>query len=317
MPLGIAGPIVTLTLNPSLDLSSAVDRVQPELKLRCALPTREPGGGGINVSRVAKRLGAETVAVLPAGGSTGIAVQKQLVEEGVPNLVIPVDADTRMSLSVQDRSAGSQYRFVLPGPHLTSAELASVIDAAVTVEADPGCVVISGSLPPGVAPSIIFELTEAFRTRRAPGLPILVDTSGEALRVATNCPGVIIKPSVRELELLLDRPLEDEADVLAAATEVMAASNCAALVVSIGSGGAFVVQRDQPSVRLRAPTVKVRSAVGAGDSLVAGIAVGISRGEPLVEAARLGVAAGTATVLSEGTKLCRTEDVDRLLLLVT
>lgn len=317
MPLGRAGPIVTLTLNPSLDLSSAVDRVQPERKLRCAAPTREPGGGGINVARVAKRLGAESVAVLPAGGSAGIAVQKRLVEEGVPNLVIPVDAETRMSLSVQDLSAGSQYRFVLPGPELSDAELAAVIDAVVTVEPDPGCVVISGSLPPGVAPSIISELAVAFRNRRPPGPPILVDTSGEALLAAINCPGVIIKPSVRELEQLLDRPLLDEADVVAAATEVIATSSCQALVVSIGSGGAFVVQRDQPSVRLRAPTVKVRSAVGAGDSLVAGIAVGISRGEPLVEAARLGVAAGTATVLSAGTNLCRPEDVERLLLLVT
>ncbi|NNF55086.1 MAG: 1-phosphofructokinase family hexose kinase [Acidimicrobiales bacterium] len=317
MPVGMVGPIVTLTLNPSLDLSSAVDRVQPERKLRCAPPTREPGGGGINVARVAKRLGAETVAVLPAGGSTGLAIQQRLTEEGVPNLVIPVDADTRMSLSVQDRSAGSQYRFVLPGPLLTSAELASVIDAVVTVETDPGCVVISGSLPPGVSPLIISELAEAFRNRNPPGPPILVDTSGEALRAAINCPGVIIKPSVRELELLLDRPLHDEADVVTAATELIGGSRCEALIVSIGSGGAFVVQRDEPSVRLRAPTVKVRSAVGAGDSLVAGIAVGISRGEPLVEAARLGVAAGTATVLSEGTNLCRPEDVERLLLLVT
>ncbi len=309
--------ILTITPNPSLDITTSVPNVQPDRKLRCALPTSEAGGGGINVARVARRLGADVAAVFPLGGPVGHTVKSRLAIEGVTHIGVPVDGETRMSFTVEDRTSLSQYRYVLPGPELTRSELDDLISASVRALPGRSCVVISGSLPAGAPGTFVTELASALQAEQADAqVSLIIDTSGDALAAALQCPGAIVKPSVRELEQIVGRPLNDQAQVVGAAAAVLERSPCRALVVSIGPGGVFIVENGEETIRLRAPTVKVRSAVGAGDSLVAGIAVGINRGDSLEEATRLGVAAGTAAVLTEGTALCHEADVARLLLLV-
>jgi 6-phosphofructokinase 2 len=132
---------------------------------------------------------------------------------------------------------------------------------------------------------------------------------------ALRSTAALVKPSARELAGVIGRTLGDERAIEAAAKEVLADSAVGALLVSIGSGGAFLCTRDAVR-RFRAPSVQVRSAVGAGDSLVAGIAVGLSRGQSLADAAALGIACGSAAVMSEGTELCSLGDVEALLPLV-
>src|SRR5271165_4184336 len=114
--------IVTLTINPSIDLSVSVERVEPFHKLRCADGRRDPGGGGINAARVMKRLGADVTALYPIGGMLGQLLRRLLDQEGVPGLTIPVAEETREDLTVIEHATGFQYRFVLPGPHLTEKE---------------------------------------------------------------------------------------------------------------------------------------------------------------------------------------------------
>ena len=300
-------PIVTLTLNPALDVSSSVPVVTPSHKLRCGPPTYEPGGGGINVSRVCQRLDEPTLAVLPVGGAVGRRVAELLVAESIEARAIPIAEETRESISIFEEATGQQYRFVLPGPSLTPAEVETCRAAIVDAASAAGCLVISGSLPDGVGDDIVADLVVAL-----PHTKILVDTSGAALAAALQSGAHLVKPSARELAQVVDRALTTEADVTAAAIEVYERSRVDVLVASIGAGGAIAIDSSGPR-RFRAPTVKVRSSVGAGDSMVAGMAVGIQRGLPLHDAVVLGIASGTATVLTDGTNLCRPEDVAELL----
>ena len=307
-------PIVTLTLNPALDVSLTTEIVVPTHKLRTGPPRYQPGGGGINVSRVCHRLGQRSVAVLPLGGPAGIRMTDLLRSELDESEVhpIPIAGDTRESISIVSNSSGDQYRFVLPGPVLNANEVDRCIDAVATAAVSSGSrvIVVSGSVPDGVDLEIFSRLVSM-----VPESSVIVDTSGAALSAALQSGAHLVKPSARELAAAVGRELLTEADITDAALRVAAESAVEVIVVSIGPGGVVAVA-DGETTRLRAPTVQVRSAVGAGDSMVAGIATGLNRQLDLVPAIALGVAAGTAAVLTEGTDLCLPQDVDRLLPLV-
>jgi 6-phosphofructokinase 2 len=303
--------VVTLTFSPALDVATSVDVVTPSRKLRCEAPRQEPGGGGINVARVAQRLGVDAVAVAPLGGDRGQMVVEQLVAEGVSVEQIVVDHTIRQSFSVVEESTGHQYRFVLPPQRLAPADADRCVNAICDLGIDAGCVVISGSID-------LPNIREVLRTIVdivAP-TPVLIDTSGSALDAALQSGAALVKPSARELADLAGRRLRTEDDITAAAVDTVQRSNVGALLVSIGSGGAVLVRPGAQPVRFRAPTVEVRSTVGAGDSLVAGIASGMAAGDSLTDSICLGIAAGTATVMTDGTELCDPAAVHELLPLV-
>lgn len=304
--------IVTLTLSPALDVSTATTTVAPTHKLRCERPAEQPGGGGVNVARVATRLGSDTIAVLPLGGPTGARIGQLLVDEGVATSPIDVASNSRQSFSVAEQATGDQYRFVMAAPELSDVELSAAISATAAAAQTASCVVVSGQSPADMDPSTFREIVTAV----AP-IPVIIDTSGDALHGALRSGATLVKPSASELSSIVGHDLATEVDVLRAVQAVHADANVGTLVVSIGSGGAFSVGPDGTTHRFRAPSVRVRSAIGAGDSMVAGIAVALSRGEDPTEAIALGIAAGAATVLTDGTDLCQAADVDRLSELVT
>lgn len=307
-----SGSIVTLTLNPALDVSTSVGSLSAGHKLRCAPPRSDPGGGGINVSRVCRRLGEPTIAVAPLGGPFGEEIERLLAAEAIPTVVVPVGGATRQSMMVREESTGAEFRFVLPGPALGRAEVEAACERAVEAAQGSRFFVLSGSLPEGTDIGVVDDLVEAL-----PHAAVVVDTSGAALSAALRSGAHLVKPSARELARAVGEVLRTEAEVERAAQALMARSRVEVLIVSIGSGGAIVVGSSGDVIRLRAPTVQVRSTVGAGDSMVAGLVVGLNRGLGLEQAAALGVAAGTAAVLTDGTELCRAADVDALLPLVT
>lgn len=143
--------IITLTMNPALDITTSVDVVRPTEKMRCGAPRYDPGGGGINVARIVHVLGGCSTALFPAGGSTGSLLMALLGDAGVPFRVIPIAASTRESFTVNESRTAKQYRFVLPGPSLTVAEQEQCLDELRGAAASAAFVVASGSLPPGVA----------------------------------------------------------------------------------------------------------------------------------------------------------------------
>lgn len=304
----LAGRIVTITFSPALDVATSVDVVTPVRKLRCDAPRYEPGGGGINVARVAQRLGADAVAIAPLGGDQGRLLSEQLAAEGVRVEQITIDHPIRQSFSVTEESTGHQYRFVLPPQPLEPREAEQCLQVACEFAESAACLVISGSIDlPDVRETLCNIVTLV-----AP-VPVLVDTSGPALDAAIASGAALVKPSARELADLVGSNLRTEDDIIHAATATVERSNVDALLVSIGAGGAVLARKGMPVVRFRAPTVQVRSTIGAGDSLVAGVATGLAQGQPLEESVRLGIAAGTATVLTEGTDLCDPHVVKELL----
>lgn len=299
--------ILTLTLNPAIDKSSSVEHVVPEHKLRCAPPRFDPGGGGINVARVLHRLGGETRALFPSGGRSGQMLQELLEAEGIPISTSPVAAMTRENFTVYDESSGQQYRFGMPGAALQAHELDACLESLRQFQ--PDYLVISGSLPPDTSAN---AYRRAIRIGREIGAKVVLDTSGKALSEALDGEGVyLLKPNMRELGALAGQPIRDAAQQRQAARALIDQGKAEVVVVSLGGAGALLVTEEQAR-QYRTPTVPIRSTVGAGDSMVGGIVLGLAQGKSLPDAVLYGIAAGSATVMSDGTQLCDPQDVARL-----
>jgi 6-phosphofructokinase 2 len=302
------GVIVTLTINPAVDVSSSVDHVVPERKLRCQPPRREPGGGGINVSRAIRRLGGDSLAIYTRGGPTGSLLQTLLDQEGLTQRAIGVDGTTRESFVVFEEVSGLQYRFNMPGPTLQAAEWQRCLDELTHCEPRPEHIVASGSLPPGVPEDFYARVACIGRQR---GGHVIVDTSGPALGAAARAGVYLLKPNLRELDQLTGQRSEDESQREAAVMALIEAGQAEVVVVSLGAAGVLLGSR-QGCERLRSPIVPIQSKIGAGDSLVAGIVLSLARGESVRDAVRFGIAAGAAAVMTPGTELCRAADTERL-----
>jgi 6-phosphofructokinase 2 len=301
-------PIVTLTMNPAIDKSANVDRVLAEHKLRCTDPHAEPGGGGINVSRAVANLGGESLALYTAGGLYGEQFQRLVDGAGYAHQPIAIAGQTRESFTVFEESTTLQYRFNLPGPTLNEAEWRHALATIRALDPAPQYLVASGSLPPGVPPDFYAQVAEAGKHT---GARVIVDTSGEALCAAVRSGVFLIKPNLRELSQLAGRELEGEAEQEQVAQAIVDDGGCEVMVVSLGAAGVLFVTKNNRQ-RFRAPTVPIKSKVGAGDSTVAGIVLALVRGWDLAEAVRFGVAAGAAAVMTPGSQLCRRDDTERL-----
>ncbi len=306
---GTAPPIVTLTLNPCIDESASVDRVIPERKLRCGSPRHEPGGGGINVARAIRKLGGGALAVYPAGGPAGALLHDLLEAEGVAQRIVPIGGWTRQNLNVLEDATGRQFRFVLPGPELQPREVEACLEEIASLEPFPVYVVASGSLPPGAPPDFLARLARLVQERRG---RLIVDSSGEPARQALDAGVYLVKPSVREFLALTGLSDDvEESRLVEEAKRWIEKRRCEIVVLSLGAAGVLWVSANACE-RIPAPVVPVRSTVGAGDCLLAGVVLGLQQGRSPREAVRFGVAAAAASVTNPGTALCRRVDAERL-----
>jgi len=305
--------IITLTPNPAIDLSTSIDRVVPMRKMRCAPQRRDPGGGGVNVARVVKRFGGDVEAILPVGGFTGQLLCRLIDDEEIPSRIIEVEAETREDFSVSELSTAQQYRFVLPGLPLREAEWRECLEALAATVPRPKFVVGSGSLPPGV-PNDFYA--QAATIARKLGANFVVDTSGAPLAAAIEHGVYMIKPNLREMRDLAGVELLNKNDWVIAAREYINAGKVEVVALSLGHLGALLVTRDQ-ALRAQALPIKPVSAVGAGDSFLGAMVFSLANGNSLADAFRLGVAAGSAALVNEGTELCRPADAYRLYAMAT
>lgn len=300
--------ILTVTMNPALDVSTSTDRVTDTHKLRCAAAQYHPGGGGINVARVLQRLGAHCVALYPAGGMNGHRLRQLLDQEQVLSQCLPIAGETRESFHVHETTSGRDFRFVLPGPALTPTEWQACLDRFSALAAAPSWLVASGSLPPGVPVDFHAQLTRLARTR---GSRVVLDSSGPALAAALAEGAYLIKPSLRELRELTGLPLQTDTQRLTAARSIIAAGQAQIVALSLGEEGAMLVTAGQ-ALRASAVPVKVASTIGAGDSFVGGLVWALSRQTDLAQAFRYAMGSAAAALLSAGTALCQPADVERL-----
>lgn len=298
----------TITLNPTIDANSSVAHVVPERKLRCEPPRYEPGGGGINVSRAMAKLGGDSLAFYFYGGVLGSLLREIVQGEGIQNEPVPVEGLTRQNLIVLESATGLQYRFGMPGPEIQEGECLKLLDRLKQTEPKPQYIVASGSLPPGVPVDFYARMASMARDF---GSRMVVDTSGAPLALALEEGVFLIKPNFREMEWLSGGPLENEAQQEAAAERIVKQGGSEVVVVSLGAAGALAVWKEGME-RIRAPSVHVKSKVGAGDSMVAGLVLGLVRRLTIPETVRMGVAAGAAAVMMAGTELSHREDTEEL-----
>ncbi|TDH26065.1 1-phosphofructokinase family hexose kinase [Segetibacter sp. 3557_3] len=299
--------IVTLTLNPAIDKSTTVKAIVPDKKLRCADPVFEPGGGGVNVSRAIRKLGGTSTAVYLAGGYSGKHYEHLLHEEGLNSNVVEISGHTRENLIVMDESSNLQYRFGMPGPRIKEHEwqkCLQILEEAQGVE----YIVASGSLPEGVPVDIFAKLAAITRRKNA---RLILDTSGEPLKQAMDDGVFMIKPNLGELSALHGVEELHREDAIEAAQQIIRQGGCEVMVISMGPSGAMLITRDNV-YQSPSPTVKRKSTVGAGDTMVAGMVLSLTRGWEWGDVLKYGIAAGTATTLNAGTELCKLADVEKL-----
>jgi 6-phosphofructokinase 2 len=300
--------ILTLTMNPAIDKSTSVAQVIIERKLYCNPLRCEPGGGGVNVSRAIRILGGESTAIFPCGGLTGDYLRELLQQEGLACRPVPVQGWTRENLAVLEESSGLQFRFGMPGAPLSDEEWRNCLVALAASNQKPDYIVASGSLPPGVPDDFYARVA---RVGKGLGAKVIVDTSGEPLRLALQEGVYLIKPNLRELGELVGKDLVDESSQREIVMEMVRSGQCAVVVLSLGAGGVLLATA-AGCERLQTPLVPIKSKVGAGDSMVAGMVLSLARGKEVRDAVRFGVAAGAAAVMTPGSELCRREDAERL-----
>ncbi|SDX87253.1 1-phosphofructokinase family hexose kinase [Citreimonas salinaria] len=302
--------IVTLTLNPALDLGAHTDRVVAGPKLRLSEPEAHPGGGGVNVSRAIAKLGGTSRALVSLGGPTGERLGTLLAEEGLDFVPILSPGETRFSLAVTD-AEGEQYRFVLPGPDWDEGTLGAAVGRVDEIAAPDAYVVISGSQPPGAPAGFVTEFVRAL----GKGRRVVVDTSGPALvELAAGTPPApcVLRMDGAEAEALAGHPLATRTDTADFAERLRVGGAAETVVIARGADGNVMAGPDG-RCHVTAAKEPVVSAVGAGDSFVGGMVMALAAGETPDQALRHGAAAASAAVVTPGTELCRREDFNAFL----
>ena len=284
--------VITLTLNPCVDVSTTTAQVVPTHKLRCSAPVQTPGGGGVNVARYLTRLGHDALAMHTAGGDNGDLLRQLLRAEGVSQMTLLIAEPTRQSLHVLSQSTGEDYRFVMPGPCLSPQEWGACLQAwQEQLTMRPKVVVLSGSLPEGVPPDTYAQLLRRCRDHAF----TVVDASGLALHHALAAGVGLVKPSLGELRAYTGLGLQDRAEQIEAVQTLVAQQRAQVVVLSLGEEGALLATQDA-LLQVNAPANKVMSAVGAGDSLVAGLVSGFLQAWSWAESLAWASAVSAATV---------------------
>lgn len=300
--------IGTVTINPSIDQHIVIDKLIKDDAIRAREIWRDPGGKGINVSRVIRELGGETVAFGVAGGCAGYMLKNLMTEKGIRFEAVEVLEESRINVIVTDRSDRTQTRISVPGPHMKLEDIEQFINKIANHKPFPEWWVLGGSLPTDVPQDFYAKLIRILQER---GAKCLLDTDNEALAIGLTAKPFLIKPNEYEFARLAGRELRDEKDLVTAAQEIIR-QGVRIIAITLGRKGALIVTAEQ-AFKALTPVVDVKSKVGAGDSFLAGCVLSLSRNGSLEEVIRFGMAAGTAAVMNEGTRLCKREDIEKIL----
>jgi len=296
--------IHTITPNPALDLSYLVDSFKFDDSVRAKKVWRDAGGKGINLSRVAARLNHPTVAMGFIGGRSGDEIEDLLKAEGVRTWFNRIGSSTRTNTIIQDAD-NRQLRISAPGPTVTKKEEEALRKNIFNLKA-PDFLALGGSLLKGMDDDFYNQIS---KQAMAEGIKVVVDADNENLRKAVENRVFLIKPNQHELERLTNKTIRNFQDAIEASRELL--DKVEIVLCSLGPQGAILVSKEQ-SWLAHAPKVEVDSAVGAGDSLLAGALVAIAENKSLDEVLKLAVACGSATATSPGTTLCHYEVVKEL-----
>lgn len=305
--------ISTLTLNPALDLTLEVKRFSPDDSIRVSSARKDPGGKGFNVSRVVKRLGYPTAAIGFLGGQAGQEVIQRLGAEGIYVWHIPTRAETRVNVTISQGGGRGQIKLNQRGPYIRRSEWQAMCALLTEVLDHAQVWVLSGSLPPGLPSDTYAKLIRMARKINSK-LKVAVDADGPALAAAVKQRPYLVKPNIHELNRLMGTQLNAASGWhdLTLVAQKLRRRGPRCVLLSLGGRGALWAS-PQGVLRCAAPPVKVRSSVGAGDSLLAGFVTGLAQNRNETAALRLGMACAAATVMQSGTQLASAPEIRRLL----
>lgn len=300
--------IYTLTLNPALDKTVQVPGFALNSVNRVAEMRRDAGGKGVNVSKVIHELGGTSKAVVLLAGNTGEWIEKSLAEMGITSVPFWAEGETRTNLKIVDGESHTNTDVNEPGPQVDAATMENIMSSIESMLANGDIMVIAGSLPAGVDVSLYGRMVERFSAR---GARVYVDADGQAMSEALARTPHLVKPNEIELGVLLGLELSEPAEVRDAARRLVD-QGIGRVMVSMGGKGAVFVEGEN-AWYAHPVRVKVGSTVGAGDSVVAALAVAEERGYDVEHTLRLAMATGAANVMQSGTQAASLELVESLL----
>ena len=305
--------IITVTLNAAIDRTLAVPNFRLGRRHRSVEQRSMAGGKGVNVARALKKLGQPVIATGVAGGPTGTRIIEQLTEEAILNDFVRIREESRTSIAVVDPTSGEQTEINERGPTVSEAELELFVDKLLYLAKGAAVCVFSGSLPRGVPTGLYADLiTEVNKL----GVVTVLDSEGEALRLATRAGPTVVTPNELEAEELVGHEFSDSDDhppALQEITELGAREAIMTLptgaVATVGDDGARHMYR----VAIEQGVVETVSSVGAGDSFLAGYVSSRYGGRPPDECLRFAVACGAESVQHFGAGVIDPKEVGRLL----
>ena len=298
--------IYTLALNPAIDRTFWVERIDFEESTRVNQECRYPGGKGIDVSRVLTNLGLPNIALGFTGGFVGNELECRLACEGVHTDFMPITGETRTNIIVHETTTGRQILLTASGPEVSSFELGTLIKKIEDLK-DVTLLAMGGSLPPGVLPEAYRRIIATMKKR---GVTTLLDADGQALRVGIQGGPDYIKPNAHELSELVGRELNELEDIIEAA-EGVRSQGVGTVLVSRGAEGMVLVGEGHRYLTTP-PQIQAVNTVGVGDSSVAGFIYGLATGLSLKDCVIYATAAGTATALKPGTARANRRDIMEL-----
>jgi 1-phosphofructokinase family hexose kinase len=302
--------IVTVTLNAAIDRTLLVPNFQIGQRHRASVGFASAGGKGINVARALKRLGTPVVCTGLAGGRTGTLLVEDLTSEGILNDFVRIRGESRTSTAVLDPTSNAYTEINEWGPEIGDDELDMLRDKLSYLTQSAEFVVFAGSLPRDVQPDVYADLIREANRRH---LLTVLDAEGEALRLAIQAEPYLVSPNMREAESLVGREFVDDADIASGLDEI-AALGARNVLITLETGCYALLREDRTEIRLRAtaPPVEPISAVGAGDTLLAGFISARAAGKTFEDAVRIAVGAGAASVLEAGAGRVDPREASRL-----
>jgi len=305
-------PILTITLNPALDIFGSVDEIVIGPKLRCDGGQIDAGGGGVNVSRAIKILGGDSKAFVATAGVLGDVLVKQIRKHDIEPIRYETDGHTRQSLSIFEESSGKQLRLILPGPIWTQAQVDGLLDCILLHTENDAIVVASGSLPPGVPDDFYINLNTILHQKNA---RMVLDTSAEVLMTSVKSikhPYYVLRMDRLEAEFLAGRNFPTPFE-MADFAQQMVTDNVAQIVILARGAEGSVFASATERFHIHPPKTPVHSVVGAGDSFVGALTMALSRGQSLEEAAILATSTASSAVQTGASDLCVREVVDQIM----
>lgn len=300
--------IITLTLNPCIDQTTWVDSLEIGGTNRVKKVKKEIGGKGINVSTALIQLGYETQALVFIHEQETLSVEKELHRRGITCESITVPGELRTNLKVFDREKKEMTEFNESGSVVSEAAAEQMTALIKTKLSVADVLVVCGSVPPGVSSDYYRRIIEMANKA---GVLTILDADNALFAEGMKANPTLIKPNRGELERFLGQKLNSEKEIIAAATELVK-SGITYVCVSVGADGAYLICKDG-AYHTKGAEIEVRGVQGAGDSLVAGFAIGLSEGRTPEESLKLAVACANGSLTHEGTGMCRKEDLERLI----